>query len=331
MNALVTQLLEGALNATDRARSKLAENPRARSFVYQIRNRKQFASLRAHDIMLADRVRLDAYEAALRARIRPGDVVVDLGTGTGVLALMAARHARQVHAIEHAPIIEAAKAVARANGVTNIEFHNVHSKAFTLPEPADAIVHEQIGSAVFTEMMVPNIADLRDRVLKPGGQVLPGRIEMFVEPVELRAEHRSPPAWQQRVHGFDFSALRAFAEQQPFDYWYKLYGDLPLERYLTRPEPVVAIDLATARPSDLPNRIAYERPAIADGSLDGFCVYFTARFDDEISFTSAPDAPPTSWQTPFLRVESRPVRAGEIIRLDLRARELANHRTWRWR
>jgi protein arginine N-methyltransferase 1 len=301
-----------------------------RALVYRARNRRQFASLWAHDVMLADRVRVDAYEAALRKHLRPEDVVVDVGTGTGILALLAARHAKRVHAIDHGPIIEAAKAVARDNGVTNIEFHHVHSAEFAPPEPVDVIVHEQLGSALLNEQMVANIAALRDRVLKPGGRIYPGRFDLYIEPVELREDHRWPPAWQQTLHGIRFDALRAYGDAQPPDYWHRLWGELPLGHYLCTPEPVLSVDLATAVPEDLPDRVEYERPVVEGGSFDGFCVFFRAWFDDEISFTNAPDAPITSWNVPHLRVESRPVRAGETIRLDLRG-DITNPPSWRWR
>jgi protein arginine N-methyltransferase 1 len=331
MHRLGERVVGAVVEGADRARARLAKSPRVRKLAYRVRNRRQFTSLWAHDIMLGDRVRLDAYEAALRKHLGPDDVALDVGTGTGVLALMAARHARRVHAIDHGPIIDAARAVARDNGVANVEFHKVHSAEFAPPEPVDAIVHEQIGSALLNERMVDTISGLRDRVLKPGGAILPGRFDLYVEPVELRDDVRYPPAWQQTVHGIRFDALRAYGDRQPFDYWYKLWGEFPLGHFLCRPEPVLTVDLATANPGDLPHRIAYERPVVAPGSMDGFCVYFTAWFDEEISITTSPDAPLTHWNTPMLRVESHPVAEGDVIRLDLHAGDLADPDTWRWR
>ena len=147
MHRRVERVVGMAVEGAERARARLARSPRARALVYRVRNRRQFTSLWAHDVMLGDRVRVDAYEAALRTHLGPDDVVVDLGTGTGVLAMLAARHARRVYAIDHGPIIEAARAVARDNGVMNVEFQNVHSADFDPPERIDAIVHEQSRSS----------------------------------------------------------------------------------------------------------------------------------------------------------------------------------------
>lgn len=331
MRSAVMNVVHSAVAAADRARARIVAHPRVRALVYQARNRSTFADLHQHDIMLADRPRVDAYEAALRKHLRPDDVVVDLGTGTGVLAFLAARHAARVHAIEHGPIVEAAEAVARDNGITNVEFHRVHSGAFSLPGGADVIVHEQIGGALFNEHVVDNVADLRDRVLKPGGRIYPARLQLFVEPVQLKEGMRHPNAWQQEIHGISFAALRAYGDAQPFDYWHNIYREFPLGQFLCRQEPVHEVDLMTVSPSDLPHRLGYERPAVVDGILDGYCVYFRAGFDDEIWMTNAPGEPQTSWMNGFLRVESREVAAGDTIALDLRAQDLATPTTWRWR
>ena len=61
-----------------------------------------------HQVMLGDRVRLRAYDEAMRRTVRPGDVVVDVGAGTVVLSLLALRHgASHVYAIEGAPEVAA--------------------------------------------------------------------------------------------------------------------------------------------------------------------------------------------------------------------------------
>ena len=309
---------------------RLATDPRARRLLYELRNRRVFADLYQHDRMLADSVRTDAYWAAISKHVSEGDVVIDLGTGSGVLALFAARQGGRVHAIEHGPIIEAAREVARDNGATSIEFHRANSLRFELPDKVDAIVHEQIGDALFDERVVTNIADLRDRLLKPGGRVYPHRLTLYIEPVQLQEHFRAPFAWDQELHGIRFGALEGLRARQGHGYLYRTFRPFPFDRFLCRPEPVVSIDLETANESDLPKRIAYERPVEREGRLDGFCVYFEARFDDEIAFTSSPADPPTSWGTPFLRVSPRRFAPGDSVRLELTADDLAHPSSWSW-
>src|SRR5580765_20177 len=92
--------------------------------------------------MIADAVRMDAFVAALRGAVTPGCVVVDIGTGTGIFALLACSlGARRVYAIERNDTIEVARTIAAANGLSDrIEFRQALSTAVTLPEPADVIV-----------------------------------------------------------------------------------------------------------------------------------------------------------------------------------------------
>lgn len=310
-------------------RARLARSERIRKLVYELRNRQTFNDLFQHDRMLGDSVRIDAYWKAFEKHLTDEQTVVDLGTGTGVLAMFAAKHAKRVHAIEHGPVIETAAAIAADNGFTNIEFHHMNSQRFELPEKADAIIHEQLGDALFDEKVVENMADLRDRVLKPGGRIYPSKLHLYIEPVQLREDMRAPFAWQQRLHGIDFSRLEEEAVMS-HSYLYRLFRPFPFGRYLCDREPVVSIDLETARAEDLPKRISYVRKASGEGFFDGFCVYFDAAFDDEIQFTTAPDAPATNWATPLLRVSERKVKPGDEIRLELETEDLASPSTWTW-
>jgi type I protein arginine methyltransferase len=310
-------------------RDRVAQSDRAQRLLYEMRNRRLFADFFQHDRMLADRARIDSYWAAAEKHIGPGDVVIDIGAGTGVLSFFAARQGARVHAVEHGPVIEAARAVARDNGIENVEFHRANSRALELPVKADAIVHEQIGDALFDERAVENIADVRDRLLKPGGRIYPGILDLYIEPVQLRDDLRAPFAWEQHLHGIDFKAIEQFAELS-HSYLYKSLRPFPFGHFLSRPEPVVSVDLHTATAADLPTRISYERPVTEGGILDGFCVYFEARFDNEIAFDSSPESAATNWANPLLRVRTRQVEPGETIALELTADDLAVPSTWHW-
>jgi protein arginine N-methyltransferase 1 len=308
-----------------------ADNERIRKFVYEFKNAAIFADFRQHDRMLSDTVRCEAYWDGLQKHIEPGDVVVDLGTGSGVLAFFASRAgAGRVHAIEHGPLAEAAEAVAADNGVANMEMHRMHSRKFELPGKADVIVHEQIGEVLFNERVIENVVDLRDRVLKPGGKILPAHLTLFIEPVELTEQGYLPYAYQQRLHGIDFRALKPYEEAQPPRYKFQTVEPFPFERWLAEKAPALVVDLHTATASSLPGSIEFERTVTTGGNLDGMAVFFEAGFDEELSFTNTPDGPVTSWAIPLLRTERTAVEPGQVIRFQLQAEDLADPPSWHW-
>src|SRR5690242_14709094 len=106
-----------------------------------------FEFLSVHREMIFDEVRTSAYARAISLAVKDGDVVVDVGTGTGLLALLAVKAgAKRVYAIEKTSIIDVARANANKLGVAGrIEFIRDDSRNARLPEKADVIVSEVIG------------------------------------------------------------------------------------------------------------------------------------------------------------------------------------------
>lgn len=300
-------------------------------------SQQQFGNLYVHEIMLADQARVAAFRQAINKYVDPTTTVLDLGTGTGLLAFLAAlRQARQIYAIDHAEIIEVAKAVAEINQAIN-QFSNIHfiknsSQQVTLPEKVDVIVQEQIGSWLFNENMVESVLDLRDRLLKPGGKILPGRFELFVEPVQLKAESRVPFLWEQQIPGLDFTPLRVIGEAAAANYFYSDIRPAEVDFLLCQPTPLLRFDLTTLRAEELTRPLHYRQAVVHPGRLDGFCLYFRAIFDEEIAFSTSPleSNRPYHWTNLFYRVEAKEQRAGEIIAFTLQMHDLLDRTRWAW-
>jgi protein arginine N-methyltransferase 1 len=313
-------------------RDRIKANPRVRKALYNVQNAHQFSGLYEHDIMLADQVRTRTYHRAIARYVKPGDLVVDLGTGNGILSFFASMSgAEKVYALDHSDIIEKAEAVALDNGLTNIEFIRTHSRDFVLPEgKADVIVHEQIGDLLLNENMIANLVDLRDRVLKPGGRILPARFELFIEPVQMTDAHRVPFIWEQRIEGIDFNALRKFQPELPRHYFHANVRPSDIQHLLSEPTPILAIDVETLELAELPLRMRIVRDVTEYGRLDAFVLYFSVIFDDEIRFDTAPSSPETHWASTVLRVEATNVTVGDVIELDLTIDDITEITTWRW-
>lgn len=327
---------EAALRAAVRVKNRLRRS-RAFGGLYQrlwqgLQYQQIFTNVPVHERMLGDASKRHAYQRAITRYVKPGHSVIDLGAGTGLLSFMAVgQHPGKIYAIDHADIIDQARHVAAHHGFTNIEFVKTHSKNFTLGEKVDVIIQEQIGTHVFDEDMVASVVDLRTRLLKPGGRILPSRFQVFVEPVQLKSEYRVPFLWEQHVDGVSYACLRPWYERE-------VQGDLAMsyvrphqvEHLLCEPESVIAFDLMTLGNGELPKTVGYHRRVQREGRLDGFCMYFSAHFDEEIVLSNSPFDAQTNWAMPFLRTASREVAKGAILDFRLSMEDLILPRTWRW-
>ena len=147
----------------------------------------------AYGEMIADRVRMDAYAGALRRKVHPGSVVLDIGTGTGILALLACQcGARRVYAIEPGDCIQVAREVAAANHCADrLVFIQDVSSRVTLPERADVIVSDLHGALPLFESHLPAIVDARQRLLAPGGALIPRQDTLWAVPVSAPDLYRT--------------------------------------------------------------------------------------------------------------------------------------------
>ena len=149
--------------------------------------------------MLNDAPRNEAFAAAL-ATAAPGRRVLDIGTGTGLLALLAAKAgAASVVACDVFPPMAAnAAANAARNGCgervrvllkRSSELSCGHGGA-DLPERADVLVFEVLDSELLGEGVLPTLRDAKQRLLQPGAAVIPARATVFAALVECDALRR---------------------------------------------------------------------------------------------------------------------------------------------
>jgi protein arginine N-methyltransferase 1 len=285
-----------------------------------------FGSVLSHFGMLKDTLRVLSYRSAIERQARD-KVVVEIGCGTGVLSLFAARAgARRVIAIEESRIAEvAARMFAVNDGAGVIDLRVANSRNVDLDEPADLVIHEILGVDPFEENLLPVLEDARRRLLRPGGRFLPYRLEVCCLGVELKeplpedgrrlAEAREFAG----LYGLDFAPfLGALAEVKPPDSSRKWLGDQALfePRILSEESRLLDLDLATdaldLAGSSLPVPLRIQQ----EGSLGGVVLFFRAHLDEQILITTSPLAPTTHWGWD-LRAFSRrvPVSPGDQVPL----------------
>lgn len=249
LTSLIKQLVEHGLLVSD-AQPTAARPPKPPP--------PQGREIEMHIELLDDEARTQAYLAAIRANVRRGDVVVDLGTGNAVLAMAAARAgASRVYAIEASTFAEVAEQIIRANGLADrITVLRGWSNQITLPERADVLVSEIIGNDPLDEGVLRYLPDAVRRFLKPGGRILPGRLEVELQVVAMPAvellKHRIPAArlrrWQ-GAYGLDYQPFAAYAAAT-VRRTHHLASELVHWPTLSATYPLLAIDFGEALPGE---------------------------------------------------------------------------------
>ncbi len=275
----------------------------------------RYGKILQHHWMLKDKVRLETYQKAILEAVHPGDIVVEIGTGTGILAFLAAKAgAAKVYAIEqNEDRLAWTRQLIKKNAVDDIVRCILGtSSSVELPEKVDVIVSEILGTFGVDENVLEYVKDVRDRFLKPGGIIIPENIELFLYPVDSAVIWReSVGFWDDNYCGYDFSVVRKVAP----NYVYR--GDQSKDtRILAPPEKLLLLDFY--KDSRYPEQCSQGYTILQDGEMHGWGAYFQTRLSNNSTLTNAPDAPPTHWQQVFLPLE-RPVAVekGDKVRLRL--------------
>src|SRR5262249_29797507 len=127
----------------------------------------------------------------LKKVVKPNSIVLDIGSGSGIWAIAAARlGAKRAVALEMDPLLAGViRGLAAENGVAGrVEVISADSRALLLPREFDVVISETVGNLAFDEQIVSIMADARRRFLKPGGDVIPQSVSLMVAPANLSRE-----------------------------------------------------------------------------------------------------------------------------------------------
>ena len=281
--------------------------------------------------MIADRVRMDAYALALKAVVKPESVVLDIGTGPGIHALLAAKFgARKVYAIEPNDAIHLARQVAQVNGFGDrIHFIQDLSTRVTLPERADVIVSDIRGSLPMYGHHIPTIIDARARHLREGGTLIPHRDVLYAALVD------SPRAYREVIRAWDrpYALSMEPIKQIVLNTWSdQVAYDLRQMHVLTEPQQWAQLDYLTIKDPDVgSSSIVCE--ALRDGKAYGWLVWFDTDLTAEVGFSNGPDVDRISevyGRGFFPLIEPVSVQEGDIINLSIHAGLDGDEYEWRW-
>jgi tetratricopeptide (TPR) repeat protein len=282
-----------------------------------------------HYAMLNDRARNDAFERAI-ARAAPGRrLALDIGTGSGLLAMMAARAgAERVVACEAIkPLAQVAARIVARNGYA--DRITVIAKRSTelvvgqdLPQPADLLISEILDAGLLGEGVMRTFRHATATLTTPDATIIPAGATVRGVLIECPMLRRINPISE--ISGFDLSEFDVFRNpvaHQSFD--------------ISR-EPHRAMsdffELASFDFRRLPAEEAtrsVELQAAADGTVHAIAFWFDLHLDDAVTLSTAPGSDSRHWRQAIAFLDQdRPVRRGEMLRLAIGHTD--SHFYFRW-
>jgi SAM-dependent methyltransferase len=215
--------------------------------------------LAGHEKLLRDAERNRLFHEALRKSVTGETSLLDIGSGTGIWAIVAARlGARRVVAIEQDQLLVGLiKTLARENRVSDrVEVIQGDSRQVQLGREFDVVISETIGNLAFDEQIVPIMIDARERFLKPGGLLIPESVALVAVPGRFQNYHESLPA--------GISVRYEYFESLLLNHPVELTDKTRL-RILGDPQDLVRADLASIKaPPDLNDLTARWKTQEAD-------------------------------------------------------------------
>ena len=273
-----------------------------------------------HVPMMNDAPRNEAFERAIRRAVAargPECRVLDIGTGSGLLSMMAARAgAASVVTCELvAPIAAIARRIVEANGFAG-RIRVVTKKSTDLAvgadleQPADVLVSEILSNSVLTEGVLTTFEDALARLVKPGAAVIPRAVTAVGCLAGGAALEEM--AFAGTVSGFDLSAFTAVSAPR-----LPIVGFSPAWTRLSADHDLVAFDLtATLHPPVLERR---PLRASADGVAVGIVQWMRVELDSETTFANPPETTIAGGWQQVLHTFPRPIRVAAGQSLDILA------------
>lgn len=283
--------------------------------------------LGAYGAMIADTVRMSAYEDALRSSVTSDSVVLDIGAGPGIMSLLAAKMgARQVIAVDPNPLIRVGARLAAENGLADrIRFVHGRSQQIELKEKADVVVGDLRGSLPNVPAHIDAIADARRRLMKPGGVLIPLRDTVFVAPVQAEeAFSKLVSPWKDNRFRLSMAgAIDAMVNNGP-----RILD--PFDRLLGPGQEISTLDYLTVESPDIDTSVGLMIEET--GVVHGLSIWFETELFPGIGFSTAPYQENTVYGRVFLPLnEATVVEAGDRIPISIKTTLDGRTQLWVWR
>jgi precorrin-6B methylase 2 len=276
--------------------------------------------------MIADKVRMHAYEAALTRVVTPNSAVLDLGSGSGIMAFLACRlGARKVIAVEPDNVVQLARQIAAANGwETRIEFLRGLSSALEPPHRCDVVVSDIGGILPLFMRHIPTIVDVRERWLVEGAIQIPQEDSIFAAVIESQA------TWDRHFAGWTGEMDVDFSPARQVRAGCTSKADLEgPQMLLTEPARWTSIDYRTVTSPNADAPLSWR--VLREGTGHGIALWFDRVLTDGVTLSNRPGAPPTIARQLYLPwPEPVALQYGDCIKARIKAHLVGDDYVWAW-
>jgi len=275
-----------------------------------------YAHFGIHEEMLKDSVRTNTYKNAIlhNKHLFRDKVVLDVGCGTGILSMFAAKAgAKMVIGVDYSTIVEQAKEIVKENKMDNV-ITIIRGKVEDVDLPVskvDIIISEWMGYCLFYESMLDTVLFARDKWLVEGGLVFPDRATLYVCAIEDRFYKEEKFDFWDDVYGFDMSRIK------------KLSLTEPLVEYVDRQTVVTnncllkEFDIQHGKKEDIPFSSPFHLQIKRNDYVQALVTFFNVEFSachKKTWFSTGPDHIHTHWkQTTFYLRDYMTCKKGEEI------------------
>jgi protein arginine N-methyltransferase 1 len=293
-----------------------SEEPDAKEFTSKDYYFDSYAHFGIHEEMLKDDVRMKTYSRAIlnSKHLFKDKVVLDVGCGTGILCMFAARAgAKRVIGVEMATIHHQARKIIAANGFADvITIVGGKIEDVELPvEKVDIIISEWMGYFLLYESMLDTVLFARDKWLAPGGLLFPDKASLFIAAIEDANYRRDKIDFWDDVYGFNMSCIKELALMEP------LVDVCEPDQMISTASKILDIDLYTVTKEDLDFESKFEVHLTRSDFVHALVSYFNVEFSKthtKINFSTSPRAQYTHWkQTVFYLEEPVVANKGETL------------------
>ena len=272
------------------------------------------AVLDEHYDYLSLKGRHELYRQAIAKVIQPGDVVADLGCGFGVLGLQClAAGAARAYGIDASDAIHIARETADRAGVGS-RYLTISGSSYraSLPEPADLVICDHVGWFGFDYDIIPMLADARRRLLRPGGAIMPRRLQLQVAAVASPGCADLLERWSREPVPPQFAWLGEYEANA------KHPRDFAPDDLCSAPAVLGTVDLA----ADGPDGFAFATTLVAGraGQCNGIAGWFACELAEDVWMTNSPLDPGRIGRNQVFLAARTPfaVAAGDAIGFALR-------------